>query len=96
MTLLSVKGGEDVGTAREDRVEAASEEVGVLKAPLHKHVGRLGDALLGKVDVHPAGEYVCEVPLALAVPNEDEAGVRRGCARCSRSPRAGSRSRSPR
>ena len=46
MTLLSVKGGEDVGTARADRVEAASEEVGVLKAPLHKHVGRLGDALL--------------------------------------------------
>ena len=37
---------------------------------------RLGDAALGQVDVHPAGEAIREVPLGLAVADERQAGVR--------------------
>mmetsp|Transcript_14999 Transcript_14999/g.31406 ORF Transcript_14999/g.31406 Transcript_14999/m.31406 type:complete len:318 (+) Transcript_14999:48-1001(+) len=37
---------------------------------------RLPDALLGEVDVDPAGEAVVHVPLRLAVAREDEQGVR--------------------
>jgi hypothetical protein len=37
-------------------------------------LARLGTALLGDVHVHPAGEAVVEVPLALAVAQQDESG----------------------
>ena len=36
--------------------------------------GGLGHALRGQVDIPPAGEAVFEIPLALAVADEDEAG----------------------
>ena len=41
---------------------------------LHQRTGghRLFDTLVGQVDIPPAGEAVFEVPLALAVANENE------------------------
>ena len=45
------------------------------------------DALLGQIDVRPSGEEILEVPLALAVANEDElsdiVGLSHGGAYCS-------------
>jgi murein tripeptide amidase MpaA len=40
--------------------------------------GRLGHARFGQVDVPPAGEAVLEVPLRLAVPQQDQSGHQAG------------------
>ncbi len=38
-------------------------------------LARLGDALVGQIDIAPAGEQVLQVPVALAVTHEHEKSV---------------------
>jgi hypothetical protein len=57
------------------RLEAGEADVEIEPARLHQLAGgdRLTLALLGEVDVPPAGEAVFEVPGRLTVADEDEA-----------------------
>src|SRR5664280_833858 len=47
-------------------------ELDALAFKLAAGLARLGDALVGQVDIAPAGEKVLQVPVALAVPHEHE------------------------
>ena len=53
----------------------ATSKLMPLRLELAAGLARFGDALLGQVDVAPAGEQVLQVPLALAVAHEHEKAV---------------------
>ena len=70
-----------------ERRREGDVEVEPLRLQLAAGLARFRDALLGQIDVAPAGEQVLQIPLALAVTHEHEKTFSHCCPQKSFNPR---------